>query len=101
MTTPLTNPWKKVLQEMHGKIGVLESMVEKIAAQQVTDSNRIAQLVVTNRRLADHVLRLTRQKESLLEAIGRQSLGGEIDYALIRPPAPVTGFKPSPMEPRI
>jgi hypothetical protein len=102
MTKPQEFPLKRVVMDIHDRVKCLEAMVEQLSASQMIYDAHLAELAGTNRMLAGHVLRLVRQKDVLLEAIGRQAFGGDIDWTLIAPPPTsiAPAFKPSAMEPR-
>lgn len=80
----MTEPTPKtidILRDMQGRLYTLEVYVEVLVAEKYVraqqDEERNAQwneLNKTHRVVVDHALRLVRQKEVLLEAIGRQVL---------------------------
>jgi microsomal dipeptidase-like Zn-dependent dipeptidase len=75
-----------VLRDLRLLLGRIDGYLESIAAQNREVIARNDALVKTNRKLADHVLRLIAKNGALLEAIGTASLTAAQRQAIAKLP---------------
>jgi flagellar biosynthesis/type III secretory pathway chaperone len=62
---------RQIMQDMHGRLAVLEATCETLCAQQRAMMAERGKLIAMNRMQGETIIRLMRAKESLLEALGR------------------------------
>jgi hypothetical protein len=74
MTFALEMTQKEILVDMHGRLKTLEAHVEQLLANERAHAEQWDRMVAMQRTLIAHVTRLMRQKEVLLEAVGRTAL---------------------------